>query len=166
MRPQALLALGGLCLALGPVGLGAQSDTPPLEGGRVVSEVGAGLLAMPIGFVIGGIVTERIAEGFGASDQRASQVALVGAYTGAALATATGPWLVGTRGRVTGSYAATLGGAVAGGLGSYVLVRIFDDDDDSSDRPCRLVCSLATVAIFALPSVGATIGFNLSRKYE
>jgi hypothetical protein len=121
---------------------------------------------MPIGFLIGGIVTERIAEGLGTPDPRASRVALVGAYTGAALATATGPWLVGTRGRVTGSYAATLGGTVVGGLGSYLLVRLFDDDEEESDRPCRLACSLATIAVFALPSVGATVGFNLSRRYE
>jgi hypothetical protein len=29
--------------------------------------------------------------------------------------------------------------------------------------PCRLACTLAAVAVFTLPSIGATVGFNLSR---
>jgi hypothetical protein len=57
-----------------------------------------------------------------------------------------------------------VGGAAAGGLGSALLVRLNDRTGDDPRPPCRLVCTLAATAVFVLPSVGATIGYNLSRS--
>jgi hypothetical protein len=50
------------------------------------------------------------------------------------------------------------------GLGSALLVRLNDRTGDDPRPPCRLVCTLAATAVFVLPSVGATVGYNLSRS--
>jgi hypothetical protein len=157
-------AAGAWALALVP-GLAAQDDTPPVTGLRLAAEVGLGVVGTPIGFVSGGLLTRWAARRLGASDQRASDAAYAGAWVGAALVTAVGPTLVGSQGRATGSYGAALAGTVAGGLGSYLLVRLFNRDE-GDDRPCTLLCSAAAVGVFILPGVGATVGFNLSRRYE
>lgn len=143
-----------------------RGDDPPLNGGRVALQVGTGALLTPIGFVAGGLTTRWVARRFGASDDAASRAAYVGAWTTAALATAAGPTFVGSRGRVTGSYLAALGGAVAGGAFSFVLVRLNDRKGDAADPPCRIVCAVSAVAVFLLPAIGATVGYDLTREYE
>jgi len=168
-RELARRALTGTAAALWlllPSPAGAQTRTPPLSGARVAAEFGAGLLGTPLGFLAGGLATGWAAEHLGVDDPRASRVALTGAWVGAALATAAGPWAVGVPGRTTGSYPAALGGAVAGGAASYALVRLNDRTGDDPRPPCHVRCVLAAVAVFALPSIGATVGFNLSRRYQ
>ena len=92
-------------------------------------------------------------------------VAPADAAANAALATAVPPTLIGNAGpHATGSYAASLGGAVVGGLGSWALVRL-NQPAGRRDQPCHVLCVASTAAIFLLPSVGATIGYNLSRRY-
>ena len=142
----------------------AQSDPRSLAGTRVAAQVGAGVLATPIAFVAGGKATEWIVERMGVDDPRASRVALVGGWTGAALGAAAGPAAVGARGPGTGSFAAALGGALAGGAGSWVVVRLMDRTGDEPRPPCSVRCALAAVAVFTLPSVGATLGYNASRR--
>jgi len=88
----------------------------------------------------------------------------VGAWTGAALATAAAPTAIGARGPGTGSYAAALGGTLAGGAGSGAIVRFMNRGSEEERGACRVGCALAALAVFTLPSVGATVGFNLSRR--
>ena len=162
------LVAGSLALAAvpgAPRAARAQDRTPPLSGLRVAGEVGLGLAGTPVGFVAGGLATRWVANRFGATEERASSVAMVGAWTGAALATAAGPTLIGTRGRTTGSYAAAVGGAVAGGLGSLLLIKL-NTRGGRAGGPCGFFCSVSAVSVFLLPSVGATVGFNMSRRYE
>jgi len=162
MRFTVPVAVPAILLLL-PIPAAAQRDVPSLGAGRIAAQVGAGILATPLGFVAGGVATEWMAERFGVADPEASRVALAGAWTSAALVTAAMPALIGARGPGRGSYAAALGGTLAGGAGSYLLVRLNDREGD--DRPpCRLACSLAAAAVFVLPSVGATVGYNLSRR--
>ena len=144
----------------------AQSDTPPLRGGRIAAEVALGALGTPVGFVAGGILTKRVALRLGASDDGASRAAYVGAWTGAALATAAGPRLIAGRGPETASYWAAVAGSVGGGLASFLVVRLNNRGADDDPRPCRARCVASSVAVFLLPSVGATVGANLSRRYE
>ena len=150
--------------ALLPGRIAAQSDPPPLAPARVAAQIGAGIVAMPIGFVAVGKATERVAAHLGVDDPAASRVALVGGYTGAALAASAGPALVGARGPGVGSYAAALGGSLAGGAGSYLLVRMSDRRGAGPRPPCRLACALSAIAVFALPSVGAAMAYNATRR--
>ena len=138
---------------------------PELGAGRVAGQVALGILGTPVGFVAGGLVAQRIAERMGASEETTTRVAFVGAWTTSALTTAIGPTVVGSAGRTTGSYGSALLGAVAGGVASYGVVMLNRRPDDDAS-PCRIGCILGSVAVFVLPSVGATIGFNMSRRYE
>ena len=164
-RLAAIAALPALA-CLTPAPAGAQRDTPPLSGGRVAAQVVVGALGTPIGFVAGGLLTKRVARAAGAGDDAASRAGDLGGWTGAALATAAGPRIIGARGPVTGSYWAAVGGAVAGGVGSYLVVRLNERAEDDEPRPCRVRCVASSAAVFLLPSIGATVGFNLSRRYE
>jgi hypothetical protein len=117
--------------------------------------------------VAGGLATRWVARRLGASDGRASQLADAGKYAGIALFTAAPPALLGARGPGSGRYVAALGGAVAGGLGSALAVRLGRaryGDRDGRERACTLGCKLAAAAAFTLPSVGATVAYNASRR--
>ena len=159
----AALAIGTTPVMVAPAA--AQREAPPLSGWRVAGQVGTGLLGMPVGFIGGGLLARWSARRLGASEDRAADVAWAGAYVGAALATAVGPSMVGSRGRATGAYGAAVAGAVAGGLGSYLLV-LLNRRDEADERPCGVLCTAGGVAVFVLPSVGATVAFNLSRRSE
>ena len=84
------------------------------------AQVGAGLLGTTVGFFGGGgLATRGIATALGSSDNQASSIAMVGAYSEcAALLTAAGPTLVGPGSHAQASYWAALGGTAVGGLGS------------------------------------------------
>ena len=123
--------------------------------------MGVGVLAMPIGFVGGGLATRWVATRLGASDDHASSIASVGAYVSAAALTAAGPTLVGGGPHARGNYFAALGGTVVGGAGSFLLVRLNRAVDAGG-----VVRVLSLVGVVLLPSAGATVGYNLSRKYH
>lgn len=163
MRLSLLLVLAVSLGAAAPVR--AQSDDPPLSGTKVAGEIALGAVAGPVGFVGGGLATRWVARRVGAGEEGASRAAYWGAWTGMALATAAPPTLIGTRGVTTGSYAAAVGGAAAGTLGSWALVRL-NLWAGAGTEPCRVRCVVSTAAVVLLPSIGATVGFNLSRKYE
>ena len=136
----------------------AQNGPPTLSAGHVAAQFGVGLVGMPLGFLAGGLGTRWAARQLGAGEARASSVAMAGAYTGAALVTATGPVIVGPGEGAHGSYWASLGGAVAGGVGSFLLIRL-NRAVDLGTIP-RI---LSTVLVFALPSAGATALYNATR---
>jgi hypothetical protein len=135
-------------------------DAPPVEAGHAAAQVGAGILGTTAGFVGGGLATRWAAKGLGASDNSASNIALVGAYTTSGFLTAAGPTLVGPGPHARGSYWAALGGTAVGGLGSILLIQI-NHAVDLGHIP-RIIGGIAVVV---LPSIGATIGYNLSRHY-
>lgn len=153
-----------LLVLFAPVAAAAQGDARALAATRVAAQLGAGMLAMPVGFVLGGKGTERVAERLGVDDPRASRVALVGGWVGAGLATAAGPALVGARGPGAGRYVAAVGGAAAGGAASALLVRLNDRTGDGPRAACRLRCVIAAAAVFTLPTIGATAAYNASRR--
>jgi|GEM_PF-2359009 len=156
-----------LAIALGaPTGAArAQGGQPSVTGGRIAFEAAGSLVALPIGFFGGGLATRWVAHRVGVTDaDKAGTIATVGAYAFAAAAAALPPTLIGNAApHTTGSYAAALGGAVVGGLGSWGLVRL-NQPAGRRDQPCHIACIASTVAIFLLPSAGATLGYNLSRR--
>ena len=151
-------------LALLPAVGAAQEDVRGLSPARVTAQVAAGTLTTPVAFFGVGALTKGIAQSLGASEDRASQLGYVGAWSGSALATAAVPAMIGARGPGAGSYWAALGGTVVGGAGSWLLVRANRRGPDAPERPCKALCVLTGVAVFALPSIGATVGYNLSRE--
>lgn len=136
----------------------------PLGPVRVASQVVAGTAALPAGYIVGGLATRRVARALGADADAASQAAYVGAYVGAALGTAGAVSLVGARGPGHGSYPAAVGGAAAGGLASVLVVRALRKDDDREARPCKLACVAVSAVVALLPSIGATVAYDVSRS--
>jgi hypothetical protein len=139
----------------------AQQEPPPVGAGRAAGQVGAGILGTTVGFVGGGLATRWVATNLGASDDNASSIALAGAYSSAALLTAAGPTLVGPGPHAHASYWSALGGAAVGGLGSVLLIQINHLVDLG-----RIPRVIGGIAVVVLPSIGATIGYNLSRRYS
>jgi hypothetical protein len=160
--------LAGACAALiaavPATPLAAQGDVRSLSVPRVAAQVGAGTIATPIGFFAVGVITDRIFEQFGRDDETTSRISMAAAWTGATLATGAGPALVGARGPGSGKYLAAVGGAAVGGLASWAIVRLVDRDGDQPPRGGRIGATLAGAAIFLLPSTGATVGYNISRR--
>jgi hypothetical protein len=160
-----VLIAGAFVGLLSPGAAARAQGQPAVTGGRVAAEFAGGLVAMPVGFFGGGLATRWAARRFGADEERAGSIAMVGAYTGAVLLTAVPPTLIGASARhTTGSYLAALAGSLIGGLGSFALVRL-NRQHGETDRPCHLVCTISFAGILILPSAGATTGFNLSRRY-
>lgn len=145
--------------------LSARSATaqhvPAPSAGRVAAQVGVGVVAMPIGFIGGGLATRWVANRFGASPDGASDAGLAGAYVSAVFATAAGPTLVGAGPHGSGSYFGALGGAVVGGAGSFALVRLNRLGDAGG-----VLRVLSLIGVVILPSAGATLGYDLTRRYR
>jgi hypothetical protein len=156
-------ALAALAAGALPPSAGAQEEVRALAPARVAGQLVGGALTTPVAFLGVGALTKRVAERVGASPDAASRAAYVGAWSGSALATAAVPAAIGARGPGRGSYAAALGGTLVGGAASWLLVRV-NRRPDGDERPCRIACTLAGVAVLTLPSIGATVGYDLSRK--
>lgn len=144
--------------------LDVRTDPEPVDAGRATAQVTLGAVGTLGGFVAGGLATRWVARRAGADPDRASRLANVGAWTGAALVTPVAPMLLGSRGDVHGSYPAALAGTLVGGAASLAVVTAgrhgaFDC------RWCAPLRVLAGVSAFVLPSLGATIAFNQSRRY-
>src|SRR5215208_1256742 len=129
----------------------ASDETPPLQAGRIAGQVALGTVGTLGGFIGGGLATRWAARRMGASQERASRLAYVGAWSASALATAGGATLLGRHGPVTGSYTAALGGLC---------------DNEGAGSRCGALGGVAGLAVFLLPSIGATVGFNASREYR
>jgi hypothetical protein len=105
-----------------------------------------------------------VARRFGADDIAAGRAGSIGAYTSTILLTAVPPTLIGNAGRnATGSYLAALVGSALGALGSFTLVRL-NHQGDNTDRRCRIVCAVSFVGVVLLPGAGAAGSYNLSRR--
>jgi hypothetical protein len=112
----------------------------------------------PVGFFASGWATKRLALRAEWPDERARRAAYVVAWTGAAVAAAAGPALVGNDGR----FPAALGGAGVG-LGMAVLTARLGNWRYDGAASCGPLCWTLGMATVALPSVGATVGYQMSR---
>jgi hypothetical protein len=142
--------------------------TPPLEPARVGGQVLAGAYAGIGGYFIGSwtgqLVTEHMPM---ASDNTKEKISFAFGLAGATLATAGTVSAIGNIGDQTGSYrtalAGTLGGVAAGMLLNQLLyghARLPSEEGSSKVR--WIEASLEAL----LPSIGATIAFNSSRRYK
>jgi hypothetical protein len=121
--------------------------------------VATGTVLTPLGFFGAGWAVKRLAVRAGKESGDASRAAYVAAYTGAAIAASAGPALLVEEGHIG---AALLGAGV--GLGGSVLVAKLGNARYDQGRRCGVLCwTLGGLAV-ALPSVGATLAWNASRR--
>lgn len=153
-----------LALAVAAPALGAQEGVDggggSLSGARVAAQIGAGTLVAPIAFFGSGVASKRIVLGLGGTEGTARRAGYVGAYTGTWLATAATPALIGRDGR----FPAALAGSALGMLASWGAVQVGNWRYDGGRRGCGPLCWTLGAAVVALPSIGATLGYNATRK--
>ena len=156
----AILALLGVSLA--PALLRSQSadDPPPLSNGRVAGQVALGAVMTPVAFFGAGWLADHVATRRGASEEGSSRAGYVTAYTASWLAAAAGPTLVGRDGR----FPAALGGSLAGFGAAFLTVKLGNFIWDRDRRECGVACWTLGAVTVALPSIGATIAYNASRR--
>jgi len=125
----------------------------PAGTGRLVGETAAGLVAMPVGFAVGYTIGSGFHPGRGQSNG-----GVVLGITGAVLAPAAAVNLVGNGGPSHGNFAATVGGTA---LGYGALYLALPAATKVNPMPLKIA---AIIASLALPAVGATVAYNVTRK--
>ncbi|MEP7382038.1 MAG: hypothetical protein ABI910_10150 [Gemmatimonadota bacterium] len=140
--------------------VGAQERAPSLSAARVTAQVVGGTLVAPVAFIGGGVATKRLARRLGADDHRAGQAAYVGAYSATWLSTAAIPAVIGRDGK----FPAALGGSALGMLASVGVVRLGNWRYDGDRHACDVLCWSLGALVVALPSIGATVLYDQSRR--
>jgi len=155
-------ALAVLCgvAPLAPATAGAQDEAPSLSAARVTAQIAGGTLAAPVAFFGGGFATKRAARALGASDAAQSRAGYIGAYTSTWLATAAVPAAVAGDGR----FPAALAGSALGMLASVGTARLGNRIYDGGKRDCGIICWTLGAAVVALPSIGASLAYDQSRR--
>lgn len=149
-----------LALALLLAGRHAGAQRPALAASRVAWQVGAGTVATPVAFLGGGLLAKRLARRAGAEGRAASRAGYIGAYGATVLASSIVPAAIGRGGHL----AAAVAGSGAGLLGAVALVRLGNARYDADRRRCGVLCWTLGAAVVALPSVGATLAYDRSRR--
>ena len=140
---------------------------PDIEPARVVGQLFAGAYAGIGGYVVGNWAGGLLAEALPASETTRDQIAFGAGVIGGGLATAASVAAIGNIGDQTGSYpiaiVGTAGGILAGALLNQLLyghARL--PAEGLSSRARWIEASLEAL----LPSLGATIAFNSTRRYK
>jgi hypothetical protein len=133
-----------------------KGDKPPLSAMRIINEILSGGIA---GTFLGagggylGMVLELVIY------HKCVHLCLAGALVGCISGNTLGVYTVGNSGNETGSILATLGGSILGigaGIAAGVIVAHISET----------VASVSFLSIPSIGAIGATIGFNLTRRYK
>ena len=160
-------ALAVTCVAA-PAAIAQRVERPALTAVRVIGETAVGAYTAIGGYYLGRYVANSLGDVMsGASEGTRAQMATAGAWTGAVVGSAVGVYGIGSLGDQTGSVTATLGGAAAGAIVGWLVDRMRlsgrrADPSSGGSRMRWLGASLESL----LPSIGATIGFNSSRRFK
>lgn len=138
----------------------AQGDLAAQSAPRIAGQLALGAALTPVGFIGAGWATKRAGRRMGWTAENASRAAYIAAYSGTALAAASGPVLIGRDGKA----AAALGGAVLGLGAAVVSVRVGNWLWDDDTRRCGFGCWTLGAITVALPSIGATVAYAASRR--
>ncbi len=146
-----------LIFGLAAAGHAHADEKPPLSPVRIAGEIVCGYSAGLAGGVVSVLALKPIADSVsGGRDV----ILAIGVSTGYAFGSVGGVYLVGSLGNQTGSFSTTmlgvLMGAAVGVTGAIITVAIIGDEDNH----------YAELPLFVAPAIGATIGFNLSRRYK
>lgn len=165
VRGAAALVLLGVTVS---VAAAQQQGTPRLEPWRVAGQTVVGGYAGIGGFIVGRFVAEESGRLVGAENETTVRnLGYVGGVLGGGLATAGVVYGIGNLGDQTGDFDAT---ALGTGVGFVAALGIAKMVLGPSERP-RQGMSTATRwaaanVIAMLPAIGATIGFNSTRRYR
>lgn len=161
-------AAAQMLVPVGPASAAVSGARPDLEPARIAGEVLAGAYAGIGGYLIAswasGFLTDRLTD---ASEGTKNQVKLGFGVAGAIAGTAASVWAVGDIGDQTGSYPATMIGAASGVATAFLINKAMYGSarlptEHSSSRIRWVEASLEAL----LPSIGATIAFNSSRRFK
>jgi hypothetical protein len=170
MRARVVLGFSLLsALVAAPLSVAtAQQARPSLNAGRITGELVAGTYAGIGGFLVGRYVGERMGDLAGVDQDHTRR--LVGNVTGVAvagLATAGTVYAIGNIGDQTGQFDATYLGTGVGFVAGWALSRALLGPQERPRQGMSTAMRWATVNIIAfLPSIGATVGFNSSRRFR
>lgn len=163
------LICAGVALALLATGAEAQRATKPrLDAGRLAGEAIGGAYAGIAGFVVGRYVGNAFSDVVGVeSEMTRRRVGYTTGFALAGLATAGVVYGVGNIGDETGDFDATLLGTGVGFVAGAGLARILFGPEGLPAPGLGTRARWATInAIALLPAIGATIGFNSTRRYR
>jgi hypothetical protein len=140
---------------------------PDLEPARITGELLAGAYAGIGGYFLGSWSIGGLAELTDMSDAMKEHIAFVGGVLGAGAATAASVYAIGNIGDQTGSFPVAVGGTAAGvAVGILLNQMIYGHarlpSEGESSRMRWVEASLEAM----LPSIGATIAFNSTRRYK
>jgi hypothetical protein len=166
-RPARAQGARGVSVGVRNVGVApAVQQRPDIEPLRVGGELVVGTYAGIGGFVLGRAAGGALADLMTHDDGTRDRIAMTTGIIGGGLATAGGVYAIGNMCCTTGSFGATFLGAGAGALTSFVLQKtVFSGRSHASRDASDLRWSTAILEAF-LPSIGATIGFNSSRRIK
>lgn len=160
----ATLGLAALCLASRAEA--QRQGRPRLDTGRVALEAVGGAYVGIGGFLIGRYAGETIGSAVGVeSEVTRRRVGYASGAVAGTFATAGFVYAVGSVGDTDGDFNQTLLGAGAGLVAGFVIGKLVFPEGDPSAMSSK--ARWATINILALlPSIGATIGFNSTRRFQ
>jgi hypothetical protein len=148
-----LSRLGVAAVLAASVSSRAAAQKEPLSAGRAAGEVAAGFVGVPVGFAVGYTI------GSGLRPHGSSNPGVAVGFAGAIAGSAAGVTLAGRGGPAPrGTFAAAAGGSAVGFLAAAIAVPIVQHIPLGKLKP------LAYVGIAFLPAIGATVGYNGSRR--
>lgn len=163
-----LLAAVLLSAALSATADAQRQGRPRIDAGRVAGELAAGSYAGIGGFIVGRFVGEQLTDLLGAeSEVTRRRTGYVTGVIGGGLATSGIVYAIGNMGDQTGDFDATALGSGVGYLLAVGLARILLGPDGRPAEGSSTAARWATVNVIALlPAIGATIGFNSTRRFK
>ena len=163
-----LLAAVLLSAALSATADAQRQGRPRIDAGRVIGQLAAGSYAGIGGFVVGRFVGEQVTDLVGVeSEVTRRRTGYVAGVIGGGVATSAIVYAIGSIGDQTGDFATTaLGSGVGYGL-AVGLARVLLGPEGRPREGSSTAARWATVNVIALlPAIGATIGFNSTRRFK
>ncbi len=163
------IVLCSVALLVATSALDAQQIAKPrIAPARVLGQVVVGGYSGIAGFVIGRFAAENISSVVGIENETAMRrIGFAGGVIGGGLATAGVVYGIGNMGDQTGDFDATYLGTGVGFVAALGIARMMLGPEGRPREGMSTSARWATANIVALlPAIGATIGFNSTRRFK
>ena len=149
----------GLSLLAARASVSQQARPSGVSVPRATTQVVAGTAAIPVGFLFG------VAVGYSALDSKETNPIpmMLGVATGVTFGPALAVRMVGTGGAPHGRTADAVAGTLAGWAATLVVMPLVSKIPLPKSH-AEALSSVAFLAAFALPAVGATLAYDRSRR--